>query len=298
MQTISMSRLTKLDVKWAGEAVGNTHLQQKKSNPFYELIIVTQGTVYLQVRDEPFTLVSGECLLLMPWEEHSSWKPISDQDGFYWVQFGAEPGLQLSSAPLHTAIVPTHQDLRTSPLGSEVSEQLLLPRRIQPRNRFEWLYVFDQLLHQMNTSDGYYRYRSSLLLGQLLVSIAEAWLLEREDSIQPLSTFQLYRRLVNLMDEEYTSDLNGSALEAKVHHAYEYLCQVFKKHSGMTIVSYLHDLRIQRAKYLLTSDNLSIGDIAQQVGFQDPYYFSRVFKNKVGVSPQKFRDASTNGNGS
>jgi AraC-like DNA-binding protein len=294
MDYLLLSRLTKLDVKWISELKGNEHFRGIKSNPFFELIMVTEGPIYWQVGSESFELQSGECFLLMPWEQHGASKPIAEQSGFYWVQFAADPGLTWQSDMTDTwhAIPSTAaagQDLRTSP-PDRMIESLLLPRRFKPSVRYELLGQFEKLQQHFNVPKGYYRFRSSLLLGHILELLAQDLLEQKQLNTEPPSTFLLYRRLVNFLDESYLINPSSDTLELGFHHKYEYLCQIFKKYAGTTIGSYLHQLQIQRAKHLLSSTPTMIRDIAEQVGFQDPYYFSRIFKKLEGISPQQFRD--------
>jgi two-component system response regulator YesN len=64
---------------------------------------------------------------------------------------------------------------------------------------------------------------------------------------------------------------------------------VFSQEIGETFRDYLTNLRINRAKELLRSTNLKSSEIASQVGYNDPHYFSTVFKRNTGLPPQQFR---------
>ncbi|WP_158082044.1 AraC family transcriptional regulator [Paenibacillus ferrarius] len=292
MDYLLLSRLARLDVKWISELVGNEHFAGPKSNPFFELLMVTEGPVYLEVGEERLELRSGETFLLMPWEKHGCWKPIGAQSGFYWVQFAADPGLILhkeDAAERYPAVIPAMQDLRTSHSDSYM-DFLLLPRQSKPFNRYELLGLFEKIHQQFHVPKGYFRYRATLLLGQILELLAQDVLDQKDLQAEVSSTFLLYRRLVNLLDETYTTNPSSEDLEQALHHNYEYLCQIFKKYASTTIGSYVHQLQIQKAKHLLTSTSRMIRDIAEEVGFQDPYYFSRIFKKLEGISPQQFRD--------
>jgi AraC-like DNA-binding protein len=59
---------------------------------------------------------------------------------------------------------------------------------------------------------------------------------------------------------------------------------------NMTVNDYILNTRMQKAKYLLQHEELSISEVAYKVGFSTPAYFSTVFKSKFGVAPKAFKD--------
>lgn len=69
-----------------------------------------------------------------------------------------------------------------------------------------------------------------------------------------------------------------------------YLFRLFKKTTGMSIVQYLMEYRLKKACYLLTTTELSVKSISCSVGFHDPLYFSRVFHNKMHMTPTSYRN--------
>lgn len=81
-----------------------------------------------------------------------------------------------------------------------------------------------------------------------------------------------------------------TATLAEVSHLNEnYLCALFKSRMGRTIGEYIKLFRVEKATGLLKNTNLSITEVALQVGFDDPGYFTRVFKAHTGVTPREFR---------
>ncbi|MGH2354685.1 MAG: helix-turn-helix transcriptional regulator [Chloroflexota bacterium] len=66
---------------------------------------------------------------------------------------------------------------------------------------------------------------------------------------------------------------------------------LFRRETGMAPVEYLHRYRLQRARELLERTTLPVAEIAAPVGLPDPYYFSRAFKRREGVSPRGDRAA-------
>ena len=77
---------------------------------------------------------------------------------------------------------------------------------------------------------------------------------------------------------------------AGLYVSYAKFRRTFKAHTGLTPGQFHLQLRISRAKDLLTGTDLPVKQIALQLGFDSPYYFSRIFKKKTGHPPQEWRD--------
>ena len=85
-----------------------------------------------------------------------------------------------------------------------------------------------------------------------------------------------------------TISLGEAAEDACVSKSY--LSLLFKQETGINFSKYLMDYRIDRAKQLLSQSAMHIYEIAEQVGFPNPYYFSKVFKEYTGESCKEYRD--------
>lgn len=84
-------------------------------------------------------------------------------------------------------------------------------------------------------------------------------------------------------------DLKMSQMAEKFNISPGHFSTVFSQEIGETFRDYLTKLRIHRAKELLRSTSLKISQIAFQVGYNDPHYFSTVFKKNTGLPPRQFR---------
>ena len=67
------------------------------------------------------------------------------------------------------------------------------------------------------------------------------------------------------------------------------LCRIAKKLLGTTIVTASNTIRIEYACELLRTQSMNVTEVAQRVGFEDVFYFSRVFKKRIGISPKKWQ---------
>ncbi len=90
---------------------------------------------------------------------------------------------------------------------------------------------------------------------------------------------------------EHLSDCITIEMLAKaVHLTPQYLCNLFKKETGITIFNYILDQRIDLAKrIIITNQQLPIPEIAEKCGFRDVNYFSNTFKKRVGISPVQYK---------
>lgn len=103
------------------------------------------------------------------------------------------------------------------------------------------------------------------------------------------STSRDILRVISYIDEHYADPISLSTAAGLFSFSKPYLSRFFHEETGLTFTEYLNQVRIKQAIRLLKDFRLSIQKIAQQVGFQTPAYFSRVFKRQMGVTPQDYR---------
>ncbi len=84
-------------------------------------------------------------------------------------------------------------------------------------------------------------------------------------------------------------NLQRDELAAMVHVSSGYLGRIFKKQTGLALTDYIIKKRIVVAKQLLVKTSLSITDISARVGISYSSYFTKIFKEQVGMTPQEYR---------
>jgi two-component system response regulator YesN len=100
---------------------------------------------------------------------------------------------------------------------------------------------------------------------------------------------------INYIKENFTqNDLTLNLIAENLHISQSYLTRIIKQKTGVSFTDYLNKLRINMAiKLLLDKDNsYTINDIANMVGYSSQHYFSRAFKNYMGLSPNQYRNKS------
>ncbi|GGG68055.1 hypothetical protein GCM10010918_23580 [Paenibacillus radicis (ex Gao et al. 2016)] len=95
-------------------------------------------------------------------------------------------------------------------------------------------------------------------------------------------------RVIDYMEQTYSANIQHRELSTIAGMTSSHFSFAFRKRTGHRPMDYLTDLRIGRAKQFLHTDGLNVKETAQRVGFADEYYFSRRFKQRVGVSPAAY----------
>lgn len=91
-------------------------------------------------------------------------------------------------------------------------------------------------------------------------------------------------------NDSYALPFSQEECGAKFYMNREYLCRLFTKELGVSMVNYLNEVRIRHAKELLANDAFPIKEIAHQVGYEDEKYFARQFKRQENATPAEYRN--------
>ena len=100
---------------------------------------------------------------------------------------------------------------------------------------------------------------------------------------------RLIDNVISEIREHYMEDISLTSLASKYNVSMGRLSEMIKEHLKVNFSDYIASLRIQRAKELLRDESLSIQEIAEIVGYNDYFYFTKVFKKVEGISPSKYR---------
>ena len=92
-----------------------------------------------------------------------------------------------------------------------------------------------------------------------------------------------------VFSERFRDDIRPEAVARELHVGYSWFRRFFKEYTGFAPSQYVHELRLQHAKSLLTNTTLNAKEIAFDCGFKSPEYFFHAFKCKTGLTPLEYR---------
>jgi two-component system response regulator YesN len=96
-------------------------------------------------------------------------------------------------------------------------------------------------------------------------------------------------RCKEILKDHFMQNITLNEMAELVNVTPSYLSRLFKKEVGINYIDYIHCLRLDKAKNLLSNNNLKIMEVSKVVGYMNAYYFTRVFKKKFGITPEEFR---------
>lgn len=157
-------------------------------------------------------------------------------------------------------------------------------RPLEPRARF----LFEELHRLSRLGDEAGRRASSYQL----LSLIHRWYGCHELGPSPEATASVHvEKALSFMERSVREKLSVENLAGKLGLSEEHFIRIFRKELGMTPFQYYTRLKVEAASGLLASTRLSVGDISDHFGFENPFHFSKVFKKCTGLSPAAYRRA-------
>jgi AraC-like DNA-binding protein len=103
-----------------------------------------------------------------------------------------------------------------------------------------------------------------------------------------------YQRAITWIENHYAEIATLDDLGSNIGLEPNYICRLFRRFGQETPNQCITRHKVNRAAELLLTKTRSVAEIAREVGYEDPYYFSRVFKKRFGYSPREFRNVAKN----
>ncbi len=240
----------------------NKRTLRQQGREDWQLILITEGRGFFTVDGETVELPKNTAVLYSPHMRQEYRFFCADRPSFWWVHFSGElagrlcEGIHRADGELSfTAVDDVH-----SMLG-----------------------VFGRMHEHMSLGEAVSeRYLCGLLCEMFGILESEKKRRERCTD-EEMEAVRAYMQ-VRFKDRLTVDDCAKTAGMSKYH-----FIRRFTAYTKKTPIEYLTELRIHVAKDLLCSEELSVGECAELVGYSDRFYFCRVFKKHTGLSPAQYR---------
>lgn len=123
--------------------------------------------------------------------------------------------------------------------------------------------------------------------------IGQWWALIEEGGAEGLNNRGI-QAIRDYMCNHLKENISLPSLSERFHFSPQYISKKFKEVFNTTVVTYLTDLRIDKARSLLQHTDMPVSELAEELGYADENYFGKVFKKQTGQSPLQYRKQSRN----
>ncbi len=178
----------------------------------------------------------------------------------------------------------------TSKIGDiELFDMIKTPLYVKVRHEEKLTDLFMQLIEAYKSEV----LTATLSLNSRLLDIITFFLdsCEAEGQVELMHTSSTSKldKVIKYVESNLSSEITLDSLAKIAHFHPNYFIRFFKKHTGLSPMHYINNMRMEKAKYLLKLHDMSITEIARKTGFNEVSHFSRTFKSSTGFSPLKFR---------
>ncbi|MBQ7408548.1 MAG: AraC family transcriptional regulator [Clostridia bacterium] len=245
------------------ETIGITHPDKhyfikRKHSDYFVLEYVVSGKGYVTCNDEEYE-VNEDCIyLLQPGTQHHYGADKKNPYQKIWINF-------------------------FSSVFGDIFAAYGLSDKVIFKNTGCKQY-FDELLQiAQKSSDNEKVY---LQISKVLFAITLTLAKQIADNSEVSTTANLVK---NALDNCLYRKITVEELAKEINVSKSQMTREFKKHFGTSPYKYLLDKKLAIAKHLLVATNMRIKEISDRLGFSDEYYFSNLFKERVGSSPRDYR---------
>ena len=250
------------------ESPGDDWIHLTRNLEDYELMLVTEGTLYIASDREEYTVHAGEYLLMPPTPYQHGCRQGSAS--FYWLHFGYDR---------------EKQDHTISDSSSEEPGHILLPLQAALPAPDRVIILMKQLMD----SDRRYkdetlnRYLTGAILSELHLAIRNAGSSKLRKNTLPAEEIE------NYISWHILDNLKVKDLAEYFGYNEKYLTTIYRKQTGIPLKQYILHQRMDRACALLSATSLPVSRIAYSLGWGDVHNFAAAFKKLYSMTPSAYR---------
>ena len=236
----------------------------------FEIVFVLSGDSLITIQDKRYRVEPSQMVIIPPFVRHSIETSAQNPHDNFW---------------LHFDIIPFYKQqelLRSLIRGEEycfsVGEKEIVQR------------IFESLEREMQSCEQGKFVMAALLIKQLLLHLARdgqqgghAFFVHCEEK------HTLLRAITQYMEEHIADSIQAQDICREFGLSRSGFYKLFRELVGMSPTDFLMRIRLRKAEIMLKAQNKTISQISDELGFSNPYYFSKCFKDSYKKSPKAYR---------
>lgn len=233
----------------------------------YQLLYISSGKAYFEIDGTMQEVESGSAVVFLPFEPQKYIYYLKDHPEVYWVHFSG-----------------SRADEFLREAGFDEQKILYVG------TSFDYINILKQLIIELQVKRPCCEEILSTSLSQLF------WLFKRARMEIPYKNIKVKKEIENAIhyfNENFSQKITVEEYAKNQHISICWFIRSFKSYTGLPPMQYITSIRIQKAKELLESTMYTVSEIGAIVGYENPLYFSRIFKKQTNKSPMEYRKGLT-----
>lgn len=239
-------------------AVSEVPYSNKRTRLDWYLIYVLKGSLYIELCEKTYCLNSGSMILISPDTSHFHYTKNNETVDYLWIHFTGYNSRHISK---HFRISPNIPHF--AGINHSISEN--------------WQRLFNTII----LNDDFLYDVSSAILTEIMADFSRY--------IHNTNHKNNFLKSISYIHKHFSEDLSVTELAKMEGLSQSHYRTIFKEITGISPADYITLRRIENASKLLENTNMSLSEIAASSGYNDVYYFIRMFKKKAGITPAKYR---------
>jgi AraC-like DNA-binding protein len=164
-----------------------------------------------------------------------------------------------------------------------------------PQLEYDLYKCFDEMLQEQEKNEPGWELMLKAQFMRLLILILKGTRSEKRNEIQENLNLESYERqqvvstIVSFLNENYMKEVSLGRISKNMYLSPVYISKIFKEETGDSPINYLIRIRLAKARELLHEGNLPVKAVAKNVGYNDAYYFSKLYKKYYGHPPSRYK---------
>lgn len=234
-----------------------------KGRADFQLLYVYKGIAHFNIMGELYHVPEGSIVIYSPNQPQYYMYSLSENPEIYWLHFsGKDIGNYISNIGFKN--MPWY--------------------RIGVKN--EYITVFDKIIRELQVRREHFFELANLYALELLSLMSRNM---SETSLNKHVINGQIQNIIELINKDFRNCLSVNDYAKHCNMSTCWFINCFKNHTGLTPQQYITDIRINKAKELLLYSSFNITEIASIVGYDNPFYFSRIFKKNTSLSPRDYK---------
>lgn len=254
-------------ITWAGHRVCTAeHTVGPRILNNYKIVFIIKGKGIFVQEDKVFHLGAGDVFTLFPDVKHFYYADPGDPWEIMWVSFNGN---------VCREIIRSINLAPDSPVLSDAFSQ----RSVE---------LLKKIICNLENTNEPHALKSTGYLYLLFSEMLEISM-QNKEIISRNKSEDIVEKAMAFIELNYYNPINVDLLCKHVNYSRSYFSRLFKEEVGQSIPDYINNIRIQKAKMLLKNTELNVNGVAKSVGFDDQFYFSKLFKKLTGAAPTSYK---------